>query len=95
MQVPYGAAAASAGFALASAIFLVGFLMLWPIMSSRHSWATFSIPRRVNLRNPQLRLTSPNAVSTSVARRLLRTTPSSLVSLAAAFFLRASRWGFT
>ena len=53
------------------------------------------MPRRVNRLNPQLRFTSPNTVSTSVDRRLRSSTPSSLVSLSAAFFLRSSRWGFT
>lgn len=88
-------AVAGVGFAAASTSLRVGFLTLRPIMSSLHSWATFSMPRRANRLNPQLRLTSPNTVSTSVDRRLRRIAPSSLVSLSAAFFLGSSRRGFT
>lgn len=88
-------AVAGAGFAAASTSLRVGFLTLRPIMSSLHSWATFSMLRRANRLNPQLRLTSPNTVSTSVDRRLRRIAPSSLVSLSAAFFLGSSRRGFT
>ena len=79
-----GYAVAGTGPAPPPSTFLASFLMLCPIMSSRHSWATFSTPLRVNHLKSQLRLTSPKTVSTSVALRLRRATPSSLVSLSAA-----------
>ena len=66
-----------------------------PIATIRISWSTFSRPRRRNLLKPQLRLMSPNMVSTSTDLCLPSSDPRFVHSISEALALNASRVGFT